>query len=195
MDLNGDGKVTLAERVQYAAGKAGEKIDQAMDQLKAEAKDTAADAKIYVGEELPLDYLVCISRNIPYNVSLSQTPSFETGGGVANCIGNYHVRLWCSDGVFIKEKFLNEELASPSMLLPTGTYPYDAIKARSLYPNKLELLHGNSVRCVREDCQALPIASVQLNQSSATLGDGETVQLSATLLPGDTANRTVREVQ
>lgn len=131
--------------------------------------------------------------NIAYTGYLygSSQYTFETGGGVANCIGNYHVRLWCSDGVFIKEKFLNEELASPSMLLPTGTYPYDAIKARSLYPNKLELLHGNSVRCVREDCHALPISTVQLNQSSATLGDGETVQLSATLLPEDTVNRTV----
>lgn len=131
--------------------------------------------------------------NIAYTGYLygSSQYTFETGGGVANCIGNYHVRLWCSDGVFIKEKFLKEEFASPSMLLPTGTYPYDAIKARSLYPNKLELLHGNSVRCVREDCHALPISTVQLNQSSATLGDGETVQISATLLPEDTVNRTV----
>ena len=50
MDLNGDGKVTLAERVQYAAGKAGEKIDQAMDQIKADAKVTAADAKVFAAK-------------------------------------------------------------------------------------------------------------------------------------------------
>jgi hypothetical protein len=42
MDLNGDGKVTLSERAQYYAGKAGEKIEQAAGKLKDEVK---ADAK------------------------------------------------------------------------------------------------------------------------------------------------------
>ena len=45
MDLNGDGKVTLDERVKYMAGKAGEKIEQAMEQIKADAKETAVGAK------------------------------------------------------------------------------------------------------------------------------------------------------
>ena len=45
MDLNGDGKVTFEEKVKYYAGKAGEKIDQAMGQLKEDAKGTAAEAK------------------------------------------------------------------------------------------------------------------------------------------------------
>lgn len=72
-------KVSTAPELRQADGtKSGGKAFFSVLELP----DTAADAKIYVGEELPLDYLVCISRNIPYNVSLSQTPSFETGGGV-----------------------------------------------------------------------------------------------------------------
>ena len=130
--------------------------------------------------------------NISYTGYISSNLyTFESGGGVANCRGDYHVRLWCSDGVFIKEQFTYEKSASSSQFLATGTYPYDALRARSLYHNKLEPLHGNSVRCVREDSVPQPVATVQLSQSSATLEDGETVQLTTTLLPADAIHRSV----
>ena len=33
-DLNGDGKVTLGEKIQYAAGKAGEKVKEVAGEMK-----------------------------------------------------------------------------------------------------------------------------------------------------------------
>ena len=48
-DLNGDGKVSFEEKVKYAAGKAGEKLSEVADEMKANAKDlyekTAPKAK------------------------------------------------------------------------------------------------------------------------------------------------------
>ena len=46
-DLNGDGKVTLEEKIKYAAGKAGEKLNEVADEVKAkeiygEMKENAA---------------------------------------------------------------------------------------------------------------------------------------------------------
>lgn len=38
-DLNGDGKVTLEEKIKYAAGKAGEKLGEVAEEMKANAKD------------------------------------------------------------------------------------------------------------------------------------------------------------
>ena len=37
-DLNGDGKVTLDEKIKYAAAKAGEKIEEAAAEVKEGAK-------------------------------------------------------------------------------------------------------------------------------------------------------------
>ena len=42
-DLNGDGKVTLGEKVQYYAGKAGEKVEKATDQAFSEVKEDAKE--------------------------------------------------------------------------------------------------------------------------------------------------------
>lgn len=44
-DLNGDGKVTLGEKVQYAAEKAGEKIEAAIADAKEDAKEALGEAK------------------------------------------------------------------------------------------------------------------------------------------------------
>ena len=44
-DLNGDGKVTLGEKVQYAADKATEKLEQAIEDYKECAKESLKDAK------------------------------------------------------------------------------------------------------------------------------------------------------
>ena len=44
-DLNGDGKVTLEEKIKYAAAKAGEKLSEVAGEVKENAKelyDTAA---------------------------------------------------------------------------------------------------------------------------------------------------------
>ncbi len=41
MDLNGDGKVTLGEKVQYNVGKAQEKVEKAINDIAADAKDVA----------------------------------------------------------------------------------------------------------------------------------------------------------
>ena len=38
-DLNGDGKVTLSEKIQYAAGKAGEKVKEVAGEMKEGAKN------------------------------------------------------------------------------------------------------------------------------------------------------------
>ena len=50
MDLNGDGKVTFGEKVQYYAGKAGEKVEESVKKVyegvKEDAKDALADAKV-----------------------------------------------------------------------------------------------------------------------------------------------------
>ena len=43
MDLNGDGKVTIAEKVQYKAG-------QAYDKIKEEAKELTDKAKAKISE-------------------------------------------------------------------------------------------------------------------------------------------------
>lgn len=43
-DLNGDGKVTLGEKIQYAAGKAGEKVKEVAGEMKENAKDLYAKA-------------------------------------------------------------------------------------------------------------------------------------------------------
>ena len=55
MDLNGDGKVTLGEKVQYYAGKAGEKVEESVkkvyDGVKEDAKDALADAKVLAGSQ------------------------------------------------------------------------------------------------------------------------------------------------
>ena len=59
MDLNGDGKVTFAEKVQYAADKAGEKIDQAMGQIKEDAKDVAGKVKEAYGKAADKTKEVC----------------------------------------------------------------------------------------------------------------------------------------
>ena len=48
-DLNGDGKVTLDEKIKYAAGKAGEKMKEVAGEMKENAKNlydkTAPKAK------------------------------------------------------------------------------------------------------------------------------------------------------
>ena len=49
-DLNGDGKVTWAEKLQYAAGKANEKISEAAVNLKKDAKDLYEKASPKVKE-------------------------------------------------------------------------------------------------------------------------------------------------
>ena len=50
MDLNGDGKVTFGEKVQYYAGKAGEKVEAGVKKVyegvKEDAKDALEDAKV-----------------------------------------------------------------------------------------------------------------------------------------------------
>ena len=50
MDLNGDGKVTFGEKVQYYAGKAGEKVEEGVKKVyegvKEDAKDALEDAKV-----------------------------------------------------------------------------------------------------------------------------------------------------
>ncbi|MBQ6959014.1 MAG: hypothetical protein IKG90_01680 [Bacteroidales bacterium] len=38
-DLNGDGKVTLDEKIKYAAGKAGEKMKEVAGEMKENAKN------------------------------------------------------------------------------------------------------------------------------------------------------------
>ena len=38
-DLNGDGKVSLEEKIKFAAGKAGEKLGEVAEEMKANAKD------------------------------------------------------------------------------------------------------------------------------------------------------------
>lgn len=38
-DLNGDGKVTLDEKIKYAAGKAGEKLSEVAGEMKENAKE------------------------------------------------------------------------------------------------------------------------------------------------------------
>lgn len=38
-DLNGDGKVTLDEKIKYAAGKAGEKLSEMAGEVKESAKN------------------------------------------------------------------------------------------------------------------------------------------------------------
>ncbi|MBO4476355.1 MAG: hypothetical protein J5737_06515 [Bacteroidales bacterium] len=43
-DLNGDGKVTLEEKIKYAAGKAGEKLNEVAGEMKENAKDLYAKA-------------------------------------------------------------------------------------------------------------------------------------------------------
>ena len=43
-DLNGDGKVTLEEKIKYAAGKAGEKLKEVSEEVKENAKDLYAKA-------------------------------------------------------------------------------------------------------------------------------------------------------
>ena len=47
MDLNGDGKVSFGEKVQYYAGKAGEKVEEGVkkvyDGVKEDAKDALED--------------------------------------------------------------------------------------------------------------------------------------------------------
>lgn len=50
MDLNGDGKVTLGEKAQYYAGKASEKIEQAIDDYKEVAKESLKDVKDFYGK-------------------------------------------------------------------------------------------------------------------------------------------------
>ena len=54
MDLNGDGKVTFGEKVQYYAGKAGEKVEEGVkkvyDGVKEDAKDALEDAKVFAGK-------------------------------------------------------------------------------------------------------------------------------------------------
>ena len=54
MDLNGDGKVTFGEKVQYTAGKAAEKVEEAVnkvyDGVKEDAKDALEDAKKLYGK-------------------------------------------------------------------------------------------------------------------------------------------------
>ena len=53
-DLNGDGKVSLEEKIKYAAGKAGEKLGEVAEEMKANAKDlyekAAPKAKEVLGE-------------------------------------------------------------------------------------------------------------------------------------------------
>ena len=53
-DLNADGKVTLEEKIKYAAGKAGEKLGEVAEEMKANAKDlyekAAPKAKEVLGE-------------------------------------------------------------------------------------------------------------------------------------------------
>ena len=50
MDLNGDGEVTLSEKVQYYANLAGEKVEEGVkkvyESVKEDAKDALADAKV-----------------------------------------------------------------------------------------------------------------------------------------------------
>ena len=50
MDLNGDGKVTLGEKVQYYAGKASDKVEESVKKVyegvKEDAKDALEDAKV-----------------------------------------------------------------------------------------------------------------------------------------------------
>ena len=43
-DLNGDGKVTLDEKIKYAAGKAGEKLSEIAGEVKDNAKELYAKA-------------------------------------------------------------------------------------------------------------------------------------------------------
>ena len=45
MDLNGDGKVTLGEKVEYTVGKAQEKLEEAFQEIKEDAKDALGDAQ------------------------------------------------------------------------------------------------------------------------------------------------------
>ena len=44
MDLNGDGKVTFGEKVQYYAGKAGEKVEEGVKKVYEGVKEDAKDA-------------------------------------------------------------------------------------------------------------------------------------------------------
>ena len=45
MDLNGDGKVTLGEKVQYGVGKAQEKVEKAIGDIADDAKEAYGKAK------------------------------------------------------------------------------------------------------------------------------------------------------
>ncbi len=49
-DLNGDGKVSFGERVQYAADKANEKISEVADEMKENAKEMYEKASPKVKE-------------------------------------------------------------------------------------------------------------------------------------------------
>jgi len=50
MDLNGDGKVTFSEKVQYTVGKAQEKTEEVLNEIKDDAVEALGEAKVLAGK-------------------------------------------------------------------------------------------------------------------------------------------------
>ena len=51
-DLNGDGKVTLSEKIQYKADQAKDKIEAALKDAKEDAKELYAKASVKAKEKI-----------------------------------------------------------------------------------------------------------------------------------------------
>lgn len=80
-DLNGDGKVTLDEKIKYAASKAGEKLGKVADEVKENAKELYAKAAPKAKEVFDE-----MKENAEGLVDKAKE-KFDLGGGKKTCCG------------------------------------------------------------------------------------------------------------